>query len=109
MKFHRFMLFVVLMSLSTAAFAQSEAQKPIAPKSEAQKSFDTLKTLAGEWEGQLTVDPPQPDMNNGKPVRSHVTMRDFQRERLGARDAGSRNSIGLDEIRSSGHDALSGY
>src|SRR5207302_5040803 len=75
MKSHRFMLFVVLMSLSTVAFAQSEAHKPVAPKSEAQKSFDTLKTLAGEWEGKLTVDPPQPDMNNGKPVRSHVTMR----------------------------------
>ena len=75
MKSHRFMLFVVLMSLSTVAFAQSEAQKPVAPKSEAQKSFDTLKTLAGEWEGKLTVDPPQPDMNNGKPELSHVTMR----------------------------------
>ena len=75
MKFLRFMLFVVLMSLSTVAFAQSEAQKPVAPKSEAQKSFDTLKTLAGEWEGKLTVDPPQPGMNNGQPVRSHVTMR----------------------------------
>ena len=67
MKSHRFMLFVVLLSLSIVAFAQSAAQRPIAPKSEAQKSFDTLKTLAGEWEGQLTVDPPQPDMNNGKP------------------------------------------
>src|SRR5438552_15229620 len=75
MKSHGFMLFVVLMSLSTVAFAQSEAQKPVAPKSEAQKSFDTLKTLAGEWEGKLTVDRPQPEMNNRQPVRSHVTMR----------------------------------
>jgi hypothetical protein len=41
MKFLRFMLSVVLMSLSTVAFAQSDAQK----------SFDKLKTLAGSWEG----------------------------------------------------------
>jgi len=38
------------------AFAQSdahkmEATKTPAPKSEAQTSFDTLKTLAGDWEG----------------------------------------------------------
>ena len=42
MKSLRFMLsLVVLMSLSIAAFAQSDAQK----------SFDKLKTLAGTWEG----------------------------------------------------------
>ena len=35
------MLSVVLMALSTVAFAQSDAQK----------SFDQLKTLAGSWEG----------------------------------------------------------
>jgi hypothetical protein len=41
MKSLRLMLSVVLMALSTAAFAQPEAQK----------SFDQLKTLAGSWEG----------------------------------------------------------
>ncbi len=50
MKSLRFMLSVVLMSLSTVAFAQSDAQK----------SFDTMKTLAGKWLGPVTVDPPQP-------------------------------------------------
>jgi hypothetical protein len=40
----RFLLAVVLLGLSTAAFAQSDAQK----------SFDSLKNLAGSWEG--TVD-----------------------------------------------------
>jgi hypothetical protein len=47
MKFHRLLLAVVLMSLSTAAFAQSDAQK----------SFDKLKTLAGSWEGHVTTVP----------------------------------------------------
>jgi hypothetical protein len=37
------MLCVVLMSISTVAFAQSDAQK----------SFDKLKTLAGSWEGTM--------------------------------------------------------
>ena len=45
MKSLRFMLSVVLMSLSTLAFAQTEAQK----------SFDKLKTLAGTWEGHVTA------------------------------------------------------
>lgn len=46
-------LLFVLMSLSAVAFAQSDAQK----------SFDQLKTLAGSWEGSF----------EGKPVR--VTLR----------------------------------
>ena len=41
------MLSLVLLSLSTAALAQSEAQK----------SFDKLKTLGGSWEGTLTTFP----------------------------------------------------
>ena len=53
MKSHRFMLSVVLISLSTVAFAQSDAQK----------SFDKLKTLAGSWEATL----------DGKPM--HVSLR----------------------------------
>src|SRR5208283_1965773 len=57
MKSLSFVLSVVLMSLSTMAFAQSEAQKSsVAPvPSEAQKSFTTMKGLAGEWEGPVTV------------------------------------------------------
>src|SRR5258708_17972818 len=57
MKSLRFMLSVVLMSLTTVAFAQSDAQK-----SDAQKSFDKLKTLAGSWEGHVTTVPPQGDI-----------------------------------------------
>jgi hypothetical protein len=74
MKSLRFMLSVVLMSLSTVAFAQSDAQKSsVAPApSEAQKSFATMKSLAGEWEGPVTV-PEMPEMSGGKPM--HLSLR----------------------------------
>ena len=64
MKSVRFMLFVVLLSLSTLAFAQSGAQKPVA-QSAAQKSFDKLKTLAGSWEAHVTTVPPVAKMEGG--------------------------------------------
>jgi len=75
MKTISLMLFAGLMSLSTVAFAQHDAHKAaeqVAPP-EAQKSFETMKSLAGNWEGPVTVDPPQPDMSDGKPL--HITMR----------------------------------
>ena len=52
MKSLRFMLPVVLMALSTVAFAQSDARK----------SFDELKTLAGSWEGRVSTVPPQAEI-----------------------------------------------
>lgn len=52
MNYPRFMLPVVLISLCAVAFAQTDAQK----------SFDKLKTLAGSWEGRVTTVPPQPDI-----------------------------------------------
>ena len=61
----------VLLSLSTVVFAQSDATT-VAP-SDAQKSFDQLKTLAGNWEGPVSLDPPQADMGTDKPV--HVSLR----------------------------------
>ena len=70
MKSARMLFPIILLSLSTATFAQSEAQKP---QSEAQKSFDSLKTLAGEWEGTVTADPPTSEIPDG--TRVHVTMR----------------------------------
>jgi len=54
----RFALAVGLMSLCTVAFAQSDAQK----------SFDELKTLAGTWEGRVTTVPPEPAIE-GKSVQ----------------------------------------
>src|SRR5712671_2505209 len=82
MKSLRFILSVVLMSLSTLAFAQSNAPKPVAQSdaqkssvdpvpSEAQKSFATMKNLAGEWEGTVTV-PEAPEMSGGK---MHASLR----------------------------------
>jgi hypothetical protein len=81
----------VLMTLATAAFAQTDAQKPDAQKSsvaaapsEAQKSFATMKSLAGEWEGSVTV-PEAPQMSGGKmhasmrvTSRGHVLVHEFQ-------------------------------
>jgi len=48
---------VSLFSLATTAAAQT----PSTP--DAQKSFDSLKALAGTWKGALTVTPPQPDID----------------------------------------------
>jgi hypothetical protein len=78
-----FMLSVVLLALSTVAFAQSEAQQPVAHsdaqkpvQSEAQRSFDKLKTLAGSWEARVTTDPPQAEMEGGlMQVTLRVTSR----------------------------------
>jgi hypothetical protein len=51
MKSLRFLLSVGVMSLSTLAFAQADAQK----------SFDNLKALAGTWEGTVTTLPHVPE------------------------------------------------
>jgi hypothetical protein len=74
MKVLRFTLSVLMTSLSTLAFAQSDMHKAVdtpAP-SAAQKSFATVKTIAGEWEGPVTV-PEMPGMNGGAPV--HLSLR----------------------------------
>ena len=78
---------VTLLLLSTLAFAQSDAQKSsVAPvPSEAQKSFATIKSLAGEWEGPVIV-PEMPQMSDGKPIhaslrvtsRGHVLVHEIQ-------------------------------
>jgi hypothetical protein len=78
MKSLRFVLSVVLMSLATVAFAQSDAHKMAepkapAPKSEAQTSFDAMKTLAGDWEGPVKTDMPVEAKVDIKPL--HVSMR----------------------------------
>jgi len=87
MKSLHLVLSVALLSLSTVAFSQSDAQKAyLAPvPSEGQKSFTAMKTLAGEWEGPVTV-PEMPEMSGGKPLhasmrvtsRGHVLVHEFQ-------------------------------
>ena len=64
MKSHRFVLSIVLLSLSTLAFAQSDAQK----------SFDKLKTLGGSWEGHVTTTPSMEGMDRPNAAML-VTMR----------------------------------
>lgn len=44
-----FTLAIALLLLSTTIFAQTQ--------SDAEKSFDRLKTLAGSWQGKVTTDP----------------------------------------------------
>ena len=70
MKCARMLLPIILLSLSAAAFTQSSPQKPA---SDAQKSFDKLKILAGSWQGPVTVVPPQPEMSSDKPI--HISLR----------------------------------
>ncbi len=65
MKSRRLVFFAVLLSLSSVAFAQSEPQKAEVQPSDAQKSFEQMKNLAGSWQGPVTVDPPQHEMGNG--------------------------------------------
>jgi hypothetical protein len=81
MKYLRFLLAVVLMSVSTAAFAQSAAQSDaqtaaqIVAKSDteagAQQAFTLLKTLAGNWTGQASMGP-EFGMES---ARVHVSLR----------------------------------
>ena len=83
-------LSAVLLLLSTTTFAQSahkmDAPKTPASKSDALKSFETMKSLAGEWEGPVTTDLPASANVNIKPMhvsmkvtsRGHVLVNEFQ-------------------------------
>jgi hypothetical protein len=86
----RSLLFVAVLSLSTFAIAQHDAsahQAAAAPTvpSDAEKSFTTIKSLAGEWEGLVTV-PEMPNMPGGKLMhaslrvtsRGHALVHEFQ-------------------------------
>ena len=59
MNFRRRMLSIVLVSFASVAFAQSNAQK----------SFDTLKALAGSWQGHVTTIPLQAGMGDNGVVQ----------------------------------------
>src|ERR1700722_10836184 len=58
-------LLSVLLPLSPSAIAQSDAKESEVKKSDAQKSFDQLKTLAGNWQASVTTDPPMKEMGDG--------------------------------------------
>ena len=59
----RIALSVLFVLIAATAFAQSDAQK----------SFDKLKTLAGNWQASVTTDPPQKEMGDG--VMGQVSLR----------------------------------
>ena len=72
MRIPRCLLAVVLISLTTLGFAQMDAQKSVA-QTDAQKSFDKLKTLAGTWQGPITLDPSREDVKPG--TLGQISMR----------------------------------
>lgn len=84
----RFLLALVLLSLTAVAVAQHEMQTsaPQPAPSDAEKSFTQLKSLAGTWTGPVTVDPPQSDMKQGTigeislrvTSRGHVLVHEMQ-------------------------------
>ena len=94
MKSLRIMLSVAVLSLSAMAFAQADAHKHAsqsdAPKSDAQKSFDQLKTLAGTWQASVTTDPPMKDMGNGE--KTEVSLRVTSRGNALVHEMGELNS-----------------
>src|SRR5215813_15299934 len=65
---------LLLGALLSAAVVTSLAQSA-AQKSNAQMSFDRLKSLAGNWKGALTVDPPQTGMGGEGWISLRVTSR----------------------------------
>ena len=85
------LIILVLTSVSTAVFSPStDAQKNSheaaqndthgsvgkLPSSDAQKSFDQLKTLAGTWRGSVKATPPDPDIDGAAPeITLRVTSR----------------------------------
>lgn len=74
MKSHRLTLTIALILITVAGMSiASTAADTQKSQSDGQKSFDEMKTFAGEWEGSVTLDPPQPDMKMDKPV--HISLR----------------------------------
>ena len=81
MKSFGLLLSLILLSFCTMAVAQSAhehtAVNNLSPKTDAQKSFETLKGLAGTWSAKLTLDPPLPNVDDKLPseVKLRVTSR----------------------------------
>lgn len=74
MKTLRFLGSVALISLTTVACAQMQHDPPKSvAQSDPHTSFNAMKSLAGDWQGPVTVDPPLPEMQDDKPL--HISMR----------------------------------
>ena len=99
MKHLRSALTVVVLALTSTAFAQHDAQPSSAttPPSAAQQSFTTIKTLAGEWEEPCHRSRDAGDVRWQADAR--IDARDLAWKRPGARVPGSRASLlGCDQI-----------
>ena len=70
MKSLRSLSFLLIIA-SSVAFGQNNAARKTVP-TDAEKSFDVMKSLAGTWEGTLTTTPPDPEVQ-GKLAR--ITLR----------------------------------
>ena len=76
MKSQHSLVAIAVLSACSLATAQTMQMKDPQKSSEAQKSFDQLKTLAGSWQGQLTTTPHLADMEGKSPrVTLRVTSR----------------------------------
>jgi hypothetical protein len=88
MKYLRLVLSLLLLSWPGLVSAQSEARKPAekmdhsqaaapkAPPTEAQKGYAILKSLAGEWRGAATMNPPMNGVDNANvDVSMRITSR----------------------------------
>jgi len=63
-------------SLAQSGSAQAASAQPASAPTNAQKSFEQLKSLAGSWEGKVTTTPPMPEMEGGlMQVTLRVTSR----------------------------------
>ncbi len=73
MKFLRLAIPAVMLALCAVTYGQTPA-KPAAP-SDAQKAFDLMKTLAGNWTGTITTDNPAFSTDKPMPLTIRVVSR----------------------------------
>lgn len=66
----RILVSIVMLSMCALALGQSSA-KPVA-STDAQRSFDQLKTLAGTWKGPITTDNPAMSTDQPMPLSIRV-------------------------------------
>jgi pyridoxal biosynthesis lyase PdxS len=84
----RVMLSLVLLMLAVAVYAQTDAQKP---QTDAQKSFEILKSLAGTWEGPVIMDAQLHEHAKGAPERVQVALRVTSRGNALVHEMGEMN------------------
>jgi hypothetical protein len=72
MKSIRVTVLIILLACAAVSYAQTDAKKP---QSEAQKSFELLKSLAGAWEGPVKLDGLSHEHAKGAPESVKVSLR----------------------------------